>query len=235
MTVASGKYGMALYNIAYVGVTTNTYIQFWPTYQGTKQYRLFWNAVTAFYIELVLFEEAAINIFNKNLVSLMTEANKSEPEDFLEQNRNITVEFLNTVEFWNVQLNYQSSQKSIKLIRDAFGQQKLITRMERYHEQVRNIFEINKELVDRKAEREEKESNDEMNFILFILTIVSTFSALYQIIDYIMTYIAEAPIKNLYPAIANLIAAIGLFSFHLVRKRSQDKKKRKANSDSKLR
>ena len=125
---------MALYNIAYVGVTTNTYIQFWPTYQGTKQYRLFWNAVTAFYIELVLFEEAAINIFNKNLVSLMTEANKSEPEDFLEQNRNITVEFLNTVEFWNVQLNYQSSQKSIKLIRDAFGQQKLITRMERYHE-----------------------------------------------------------------------------------------------------
>ena len=227
LNVASGKYGMALYNIAYVGVTTNTYIQFWPTYQGSKQYRLFWNAVTAFYIELVLFEEAAVNIFNKNLVSLMTEANRSEPEDFLEQNRNITVKFLNTVEFWNVQLNYQSSQKSIKLIRDSFGQEKLITRMERYHEQVRNIFEINKELVDRKAEREEKESSDEMNFILFILTIVSTFSALYQIIDYIMTYALEAPIKNLFPAVANIIAAIGLFSFHMIRKRSQNKKTQK--------
>ena len=234
LSVASEKYGMALYDIAYVGVTTNTYVQFWPTYQGSKQYRLFWNAVTAFYIELVLFEEAAINIFNKNLVSLMTEANKSEPEDFLEQNRNITVKFLNTVEFWNVQLNYQSSQKSIKLIRDSFEQQKLITRMERYHEQVRNIFEINKELVDRKAEREEKESNDEMNFILFILTIVSTFSALYQIIDYIMAYVAEAPIKNLYPAVANLIAAVGLFSFHLIRKRAQDKKKHKNHSDTRL-
>ena len=224
LTVASGEYGMALYNIAYVGVTTNTYIQFWPTYQGSKQYRLFWNAVTAFYIELVLFEEAAINIFNKNLVSLMTEANKSEPEDFLQQNRDITVKFLNTVEFWNVQLNYQSSQKSIKLIRNAFEQQKLITRMEKYHEQVRNIFEINKELVDRHAEREEKNSSDEMNFILFVLTIVSTFSALYQIIDYIMVYTAEAPIKNLYPALANLVTFVGLFLIHLIRKRVRDKK-----------
>lgn len=227
LSVAGGQYGMALYNIAYVGVSANTYIQFWPTYRGSKQYRLFWNSVAAFYIELVLFEEAAINIFNKSLVSLMSEANKREPEDFLEQNRNITVKYLNTVEFWNVQLNYQSSQKSVRLIRDAFGLQTLMTRMERNHDQVRNIFEINREIVDRKTEREEKESNDEMNFILFILTIVSTFSALYQIIDYIMTYVTEAPVKNLFPAVANLIAAVGLVSIHLIRKRAREQKRQR--------
>lgn len=226
LDIAEKQYGMAVYNYAYVGVTTNAFIQFAPMYKGSKTYRLFWNAVTAFYIELVLFEEAAINIFNKNLVQLMSEASKSEPEVFLEKNRNITVGFLNTVEFWNVQLNYQSSQKSIGLIRDAFGQQKLINRMQRYQEQVKNIFEINKELIDRKAESEEKKSNDEMNHILFILTIVSTFSALYQIIDYIMTYTIEAPGKNIFPATANLAAVIGLISIHLIRKRDVGIKKK---------
>ena len=49
------------------------------------EYRLFWNSVTAFYIELILFEEAAINRFNKALVSLMSEANEDLPEDFLKR------------------------------------------------------------------------------------------------------------------------------------------------------
>ena len=62
---------MAQYDIAYVGVNLNTFIQFFPSYRGSKQYRLFWNSVTAFYIELILFEEAAVTRFNKNLVDLM--------------------------------------------------------------------------------------------------------------------------------------------------------------------
>lgn len=35
---------------------------------------------------------------------------------------------------------------------------------------MKNIFEINKELIDREAEKQEKYSNDTMNLILFILT-----------------------------------------------------------------
>lgn len=60
--------------------------------------------------------------FNKNLVDLMAFANKDAPEIFLEKNRKYTNEYLATVEFWNVQLNYPSSQKSIQMIRDAFNE-----------------------------------------------------------------------------------------------------------------
>ena len=52
--------------------------------------------VTAFYIELILFEEAAVTRFNKNLVDLMAFANKDAPEIFLEKNRKYTNEYLTT-------------------------------------------------------------------------------------------------------------------------------------------
>ena len=45
--------------------------------------------MTAFYIELILFEEAAVTRFNKNLVDLMAFANKDAPEIFLEKTENI--------------------------------------------------------------------------------------------------------------------------------------------------
>ena len=209
---AEAPFGSGQYDIAYVGVSLNTFIQFYPSYRGTVEYRLFWNSVTAFYIELILFEEAAINRFNKALVSLMSEANEDLPEDFLEKNRKITNEFLSTVEFWDVQLNYPSSQKSISMIRDAFAQKTLLARMARYQEQVKNIFEINKELIDRRAEKEEKKSNDRMNFILFILTVVSTVSAVYQTVDYVMAYMADDPVRNIFPLLTNIVilAFVGL-------------------------
>ena len=138
----------------------------------------------------------------------MSEANEDLPEDFLEKNRKITNEFLSTVEFWDVQLNYPSSQKSISMIRDAFAQKTLLARMARYQEQVKNIFEINKELVDRRAEKEEKKSNDRMNFILFILTIVSTVSAVYQTVDYVMAYMTDDPVRNVFPLLTNIVILV---------------------------
>ena len=211
--------GMGQYDIAYVGVTLNTFIQFYPSYRGSMQYRLFWNSVTAFYIELILFEEAAITRFNRSLVELMSDANKDLPEAFLEKNRNITNEYLRSVEFWNVQLNYPSSQRSLKMIREAFNENDLLSRMERYQTQVQNIFEINKELVDRESEKAEKKSNDNMNFILFVLTIVSTISAIYQIVDYVLNYISTNPIQNIFPIVMNLIVIIVMIVIYLYRKR----------------
>ena len=214
--------GMGQYDIAYVGVTLNTFIQFYPSYSGSMQYRLFWNSVTAFYIELILFEEAAVTRFNRSLVELMSDANKDLPEAFLEKNRGITNEYLRSVEFWDVQLNYPSSQRSIKMIREAFNENDLLSRMERYQTQVQNIFEINRELVDREAEKAEKKSNDNMNFILFVLTIVSTISAIYGIVDCIINYTHENPIQNVFPIITNLIVIIVMIAIYLYKKRKSN-------------
>ena len=156
--------------------------------------------------------------FNKNLVDLMAFANKDAPEIFLEKNRKYTNEYLATVEFWNVQLNYPSSQKSIQMIRDAFNEKALLSRMERYQNQVKNIFEINKELIDREAEY----SNDTMNLILFILTIVSTVSAIYQIVDYVVDYRYQSAVKNSYSVIANVIAMIFIIVVFLVKRKKRN-------------
>ena len=219
INIVTDKYGMGQYDIAYVGVMLNTFVQFYPTYRGCKRFRLFWNSVTAFYIELILFEEAAITRFNKRLVELMSDANKDQPEEFLKKNRDVTTEYLNTVEFWDVQLNYPSSQQSIQMIKEAFNENALLARMNRYQEQVRNIFEINKELVDRQSDKIEKDSNDTMNAILFILTIVSTVSAIYQIVDYIIGYLENTPQHNLYPIGVNVITMIVITLVFIARRK----------------
>jgi hypothetical protein len=198
---------------------SNTFVQFYPAYRGCKRYRLFWNSVTAFYIELILFEEAAITRFNKRLVELMSDANNDKPEEFLKKNRDVTTEYLHTVAFWDVQLNYPSSQQSIQMIKEAFNEKALLERMGRYQEQVKNIFEINKELVDRQSDKNEKDSNDTMNAILFILTIVSTVSAIYQIVDYIIGYLEDAPEQNFYPIIVNIITMIIITVIFAARRR----------------
>ena len=123
------------------------------------------------------------------------------------------------MEFWDVQLNYPSSQQSIQMIKKAFNENALLARMNRYQEQVRNIFEINKELVDRQSDKIEKDSNDTMNAILFILTIVSTVSAIYQIVDYIIGYLENTPQHNLYPIVVNVITMIVITLVFIARRK----------------
>ena len=85
-----------------------------------------------------------------------------------------------------------------------------------------NIFEINKELIDREAEKQEKYSNDTMNLILFILTIVSTVSAIYQIVDYVVDYRYQSAVKNSYSVIANVIAMIFIIVVFLVKRKKRN-------------
>ncbi|MFR5701721.1 MAG: hypothetical protein ACLUD0_07470 [Eubacterium ramulus] len=108
------------------------------------------------------------------------------------------------------------------MIRDAFNEKALLSRMERYQNQVKNIFEINKELIDREAEKQEKYSNDTMNLILFILTIVSTVSAIYQIVDYVVDYRYQSAVKNSYSVIANVIAMIFIIVVFLVKRKKRN-------------
>ena len=132
------------------------------------------------------------------------------------------------MEFWDVQLNYPSSQQSIRMIKEAFNEKALLARMNRYQEQVRNIFifEINKELVDRQSDKIEKDSNDQMNAILFILTIVSTVSAIYQIVDYIIGYLENTPQHNLYPIVVNVITMIVITLVFIARRKIRKGKNR---------
>ena len=71
-------------------------------------------------------------------------------------------------------------------------------------------------------EKQEKYSNDTMNLILFILTIVSTVSAIYQIVDYVVDYRYQSAVKNSYSVIANVIAMIFIIVVFLVKRKKKE-------------
>ena len=117
----------------------------------------------------------------------MAEVMRIEPTEFLTRARTITNRYLNTVDFWNVSVNYPSSQKSLQMIRKSFLIDELKEKMEYNQKQVGNIFDINREIVDRQEAKEEKERDDQSNTALTILSVLCFFSAMIDGNDYLST------------------------------------------------
>lgn len=187
LKLTNSETGMGQYSRAFVVAHTNVLLDFEKDLRGTIQARMYNAAFTCFYVELLMFEEAALTCFNKELIDLMAEVMRIEPTEFLTSARTITNRYLNTVDFWNVSVNYPSSQKSLQMIRKSFLIDDLREKMEYNQKQVGNIFNINSEIVDRQEAKEEKERDDQSNTALTILSVLCFFSAMIDGNDYLST------------------------------------------------
>lgn len=187
LKLTNSETGMGQYSRAFVVAHTNVLLDFEKDLRGTIQARMYNAAFTCFYVELLMFEEAALTCFNKELIDLMAEVMRIEPTEFLTSARTITNRYLNTVDFWNVSVNYPSSQKSLQMIRKSFLIDELREKMEYNQKQVGNIFNINREIVDRQEAKEEKERDDQSNTALTILSVLCFFSAMIDGNDYLST------------------------------------------------
>ena len=187
LKLTNSETGMGQYSRAFVVAHTNVLLDFEKDLRGTIQARMYNAAFTCFYVELLMFEEAALTCFNKELIDLMAEVMRIEPTEFLTSARTITNRYLNTVDFWNVSVNYPSSQKSLQMIRKSFLIDDLREKMEYNQKQVGNIFNINREIVDRQEAKEEKERDDQSNTALTILSVLCFFSAMIDGNDYLST------------------------------------------------
>ena len=187
LKLTNSETGMGQYSRAFVVAHTNVLLDFEKDLRGTIQARMYNAAFTCFYVELLMFEEAALTCFNKELIDLMAEVMRIEPTEFLTRARTITNRYLNTVDFWNVSVNYPSSQKSLQMIRKSFLIDDLKEKMEYNQKQVGNIFDINREIVDRQEAKEEKERDDQSNTALTILSVLCFFSAMIDGNDYLST------------------------------------------------
>lgn len=114
LKLTNSETGMGQYSRAFVVAHTNVLLDFEKDLRGTIQARMYNAAFTCFYVELLMFEEAALTCFNKELIDLMAEVMRIEPTEFLTRARTITNRYLNTVDFWNVSVNYPSSQNHCK-------------------------------------------------------------------------------------------------------------------------
>lgn len=187
LKLTNSETGMGQYSRAFVVAHTNVLLDFEKDLRGTIQARMYNAAFTCFYVELLMFEETALTCFNKELIDLMAEVMRIEPTEFLTRARTITNRYLNTVDFWNVSVNYPSSQKSLQMIRKSFLIDDLKEKMEYNQKQVGNIFDINREIVDRQEAKEEKERDDQSNTALTILSVLCFFSAMIDGNDYLST------------------------------------------------
>lgn len=180
MDVVESKLGMGQYDRAMIYAYNNVLLQFCAEFKGTVATRLEEEAICQFYIELVLFEEAAIQIADRDIAQLFVKEDQ-RPIEFLENVDKIHDEYSKTIDFWNVQLNYPTSQNSINMLRKAFKIESKHDYMQRNQQHMEMVFETKRNIVDRKDSKR-------MDTSLAIISVLAIFSAWMDSHSYVDTW-----------------------------------------------
>ena len=197
LAAVESETGMGQYDRAFLCAYTTTVLQFCPDLSCAVKDRIFEESVALFYIELILMEEAAIHIADQSIVRLFSEEVTS-PVEFLSKVDTIYDDYSSTIDFWNIQVNYPTSQKSIQMLRDAFQLDQQLAWMQRNLDHMKLVFETKCDLIDRRESRR-------MDTSLGILSFFAVFSAWIDGHDYIDTW------SDVLPAGAVHLLQRGLF------------------------
>lgn len=181
VAAASSEIGMGQYDRAFVCAYTNVLLQFSPDFYATLCDRISEESITLFYIELILLEEAAIHIADQEIIRLSTSDAIAEPVEFLQRVSAIYDDYSRTIEFWDIQVNYPTSQKSITMLRNAFRIKEQLEYMQRNQAQLQTVFDIKCDIIDRNDAKR-------MDTSLAILSILAIFSAWIDGYDYLSTW-----------------------------------------------
>lgn len=177
----AGETGMGQYDRAFVCAYSNVVLQFSEEIVGSVRDRLCEESITLFYIELILFEEAAIHIADREIVSLFTSGEVDDPVQFLSKVDKIYDNYSKTIDFWDINVNYPTSQKSIVMLRDSFGLHEQLEKMKRNQEQLQTVFGTKCDIIDRKDSKR-------MDTSLAIISVFAIFSAWLDSYDYTATW-----------------------------------------------
>ncbi len=170
MSPVTSEQGMGQYDRAFVCAYSNVLLQFNAAFKGTLSERMQEESIPLFYIELILFEEAAIHIADRSIKMMLSYDDMTDPIEFLERVDKIHDEYARSIEFWDLQMNYPTSQRSVNMLRTAFKVKDQLDFMKRNQEQLQVSFDTKCDLADR---RESKR----MNTSLTIISILAVFSA----------------------------------------------------------
>lgn len=198
VAILSSRNGNAQYNYATVYTYRNILLQMSDSFQGKLYDRIYMESVTLFYIELILFEEAAIEIANDEIIRFLGTIDDYSPRNALKKINTVLSEHLKSIEFWNIQVNYPSSQKSIDDIRTAFHMDETRKMIGRNQKELQMIYEMRSDIVD-KAEA----------------TFFSALGAIFTIIS-VMNFIADPNNHSrLLITFTIIFLTIGLYRYYL--------------------
>jgi GNAT superfamily N-acetyltransferase len=171
----NSEYGIGQYDRAFLCASSNVLLQFFDSFRATVKERLEEESIVFFYIELLMLEEASIQIVNNSIISLIDDIEKISTVDFLHETHCISKNYIKTITFWDIEMNYPSSKKSLNALRKAFKIQEQIDRYERNHDELEFVFQTKRDLSDRME-------SSMMNYILFFLTLVQGVSILIPVL-----------------------------------------------------
>ena len=182
ISIVNNEAGMGQYDRALVYAYRNTVLQFSSATNGSFiKERLYEESINLFYIELILFQEAAINIANREIITLFTSPTAEKPVEFLSIVDRILTNYSKTIDFWDIRVNYPTSQKSIEMLRTAFRIDEQLGDMKKNQEQLQLVFDTKCDIVDRKDAKR-------MDSSLAIISFLAVFSAWMDAYDYIATW-----------------------------------------------
>jgi len=181
LSKVQSNYGMGQYDRAFVYAYSNSVLQFSEDFSGSISERLCEESITLFYIELILFEEAAIHIADREIINLVSLGDTEEPVEFLSKVDAIYDSYSKTIDFWDIKVNYPTSQKSIKMLRNSFEIKDQLDSMKRNQDQLQTVFDTKCDIIDRKDSKR-------MDTSLAIISVLVIFSAWIDGYDYIATW-----------------------------------------------
>ena len=115
----SNNHGAAQYDYASAYFHTNSVVHIVSSSIGVRD-RIVSESVTLFYMEMVTYEEAAIEIMNHNVIHFLTHMDMMRPGALIRRINSLLNAHLKSIAFWNLKLNYPSSTRSLDIIRNAF-------------------------------------------------------------------------------------------------------------------
>ena len=174
MDILSDQNGIAQYNYASVYVFKNVLIQMSKSFQTGLYDRIVKESITLFYIELILFELAAIGIANDWIIQYLTHIDAQfHPGKVLKDINQMFSKHIKSIEFWNIQLNYPSSKRSVDDIRRYFNMAEEKTIFRRNQRELLTIYDMRSDIVD-------KSESKFISIIMLVFTVISVANVVFS-------------------------------------------------------
>ena len=180
-------YGDAIYDYSNVYISKSTVLQGGETYRDYAIERIDFAVVMLFYLELICFELSAILIASNNISlfinSYQIKGQKgsdkkfnNSSEEVLDRLDEIYEEYAKTLDFWDAQMNYVSSKKSLDLIRNRFEVNKYVESLKRNRNEVEQIYQSRKTKISNRT-------SHIVSIVAFLFTIVSAYDIIIETIN----------------------------------------------------
>lgn len=175
-TNLESEFESAIYDYCKIYMSNNVLLQIGDTFKDYVIERIDFAVVNLFYIELLQFEEAAIQIANNNISKYISEFKDKNTLSIIHNSKalkkfsKIHIEYAKTLDFWNLNLNYLTSDNFLKQMREKFNIDGVLATYERNKEEIESIY---------------KSKNDSIvNLIGFLITIIGGIFTIIQMLQF---------------------------------------------------